>query len=343
VVIGPDNLMQSIWDLGSVPEEFEGPVNALREYVESLPVHGMWFHPEKIAGTDKSWDPKLQITWQHFCVTVPPALHDKDGRLLSQSGELRTTKEVLKRGLDEITSESIDTVIDLIAQGSLSRGEVVVQSVKSLKELQGAYKGVPAELQDNFAWRQATTLTPAQARVRNTSIGTLLVDLSAADADLEGKVQAYNRMVDPANYQRTTSIVTPRMVEDAKKTITEAGYATALHRRQLDSRDLPVTNALYVHRAKSAGTKDVFAEIAGESPVDKKFLEKVESMPMEDFIANVLPGTKGLRVLFERHLQGNLVTLTGPQEREAANLFMWDNPFGWSYAGGMASSIKTRV
>lgn len=38
-------------------------------------------------------------------------------------GTLRTTKEVFKRALEELTVDSIETVLDLIGQNALYRGE----------------------------------------------------------------------------------------------------------------------------------------------------------------------------------------------------------------------------
>jgi len=150
-------------------------------------------------------------------------------------------------------------------------------------------------------------------------------------------------IVGAASYKRPTALVTPRMVEEGKKKMEELGLISALDRRILDSRDLSAADAIFTHRPK-ATKKDIFVEIGEEhAKVNLQELEKVERIGIDDFIEKVVPKATGMRVLFERHQLGNLVTLTGPQDPEANNLMAWDNSFGWSYTGGVADSIKQRV
>lgn len=54
------------------------------------------------------------------------------------------------------------------------------------------------------------------ARIRNTAIGTLLVNISSG-LELDDCVTAYERIMAPENYQRPKSIVTKRMIEEAQK------------------------------------------------------------------------------------------------------------------------------
>ena len=61
-------------------------------------------------------------------------------------------------------------------------------------------------------------------------IGTLLVNVSN-DMDLDTAVKKYEQIVAPANYKRPKAIFTKKMLEDAKKTISELGYMDSLNRR----------------------------------------------------------------------------------------------------------------
>ena len=334
------NQLVSVWDLVNVPEEYAASVAALSAYVKSLPVTGLFYHELSVAGTDQNYDAKHQVTWQHFCVAIPRALKD-NGRMAGKSAALRETKNVFKRGMDELPVANTDLVLELIDQNSLYRGAEHKAALQAYRAAQAAYQDVPADQRDNYCWLQACTLPEAFARLRNTAIGQLLIDL-AEGKELEKAVKAFETMVGGASYKRPTALVTPRMIEDAKAKLEELGLLSALHRRRLDTRDLTVDNALFVYRPQ-ASSQDAFAALAGEAPVNPKTLSKVEEMTIENFVEYVLPKAKSLRVLFERTHLGNLVTLTGPQDPEAPSLMKWDNSFGWSYSGGMADSIKERV
>lgn len=257
------------------------------------------------------------------------------------SAELRETKNVLKRGLDELTPDAVETVLDLIAQNSLYRGQEHEANVLGFRELQRTYCGVAVDGKDAWCWDAAARMPVTVSRIRNTSIGTLLVDLSEGK-DLDEAVRKFEAMVAPANYKRPTALVTPRMIEDAKKSLQALGLMSALERRRLDTRDLSAANALFVYRPERT-VKDVFDAAMEDRPVDKKTLSKVEKVGVFDFIEKVLPTAKSLKLLVEREHLGNFVTLTGPVDPEAKSLMKWGNSYGWSYAGGVADSIKERV
>lgn len=338
VVIGADSRLGTIWDLTDVPEEYAASVEALAAYVRAQPVAGLYWHTDAQVGTDRNPDKVRNVIWEHFMVRIPAACK---GDLAAKSGQLDASHGVLKRALDEITPESVETVLELIGQNSLYRGNDYKHLLEGLQSIRADYAALPEDLRSNFCWAKAAALPENVARVRNTAIGTLLVELSEGK-ELEAAVGAFERMVAPTNYKRPTSLVTPKMVEAAKQTLKDLKLLSALDRRRLDTRDLTAANALFVYRPKSS-TKDVFAELAGETPVNPKTLSKVEEIGIDAFLSNVLPTARTVKVLMERQHLGNLVTLTGPTDPEANNLMKWDNSFGWSYTGGVADSIKEKV
>lgn len=342
VSIDPNTLeLSTVWD-GDAEGPYAAPVRALRDYVRSRSIGGLWSHPNASVGVDRNADPKKPgVVWTHFHARVPKALKQTDATAAC-SGELRDSAAVIKRSMEELTRDSVDTVLELIAQNSLYRGVEYKPQLAFLKGAMSRWDATEPRLRDNLCWHLALTTAPALARARNTAVGTMLVALSEG-TDLEAAVSAFERLVAPTNYKRPTSLVTPRMVEQAKARVSELGLLGALERKRLDARDIPAAAALFVHRPKPAAN-DVFAELAGAPPpADLKSLSKVEEVAAKDFVEKVLPGAKALRVLFEREHLGNLVTLTGPQDPSAPPLFKWDNGFGWSYTGGLADSVKERV
>lgn len=334
---GSNLKLSSIW-----PRDSQSPgVRALAEYVEARPINRPFYHDLRHVGTDKSPDPEKGIVWEHFFVEVPRALqNNKRNDLGRAAADLSESRRVMVRGFEEITDDAISLVLELIGQGSLYRGNEHQHIVEKFAAARIQYRE-ERHYAENMSWLLVHELPDNVARCRNTAIGTLLTDLSTG-TDLESAVRAFERMVAPANYKRPTALATPRMVEAAKKRLEELGMISALQRRRLDDRDLTAADATYVYRPTKS-TKDVFEELTEEKPITLKELAKVETIYIADFLEQVVPTAKDMKVLVERRHLGNFVTLTGPQDPDAKNLMKWDNSFGWSYTGGVADSIKERV
>jgi hypothetical protein len=87
----------------------------------------------------------------------------------------------------------------------------------------------------------------------------------------------------------------------------------------------------------------VFDALASQVSDRAQALDSVEEVPIERFIGEVLPRAESIEALFENKHGGNLVSLIAPANRDAGQLFRWNNPFSWSYVGELADSIKERV
>lgn len=342
VGIGSDNKVMTLWDFDMTGDpEYSEAIPALRRYVASLPVADRFYAEAPKLGTDRTPDPKRGLVWTHFHVVAPREYILNKDCIPTRLGQYRTQKELLQRAVTEITPDAVETVQELIGQNSLYRGSEFKPMVDALGKAQKAAKKIPAGLLANYCWLQSSVLGPATCGIRNSAIGTLLQDLSEGK-ELDDAVRAYERVVAPTNYKRPTALVTPKMIEAAKTRLEELGLTSALKRRLLDPRDLTADRALFVHRAKSKATADVFDEMKEDSLVNPKSLSKVETVTMEDFLTGVLPTAKSVKVLVENQHLGNLVSLVGAVE-DGPTLFKWDNNFSWSYAGEVADSIKERV
>jgi len=344
VAVKPNTLeLETLWDFAG-PLEYGESIAALHAYVTSLPIKGLFYHdagkgqsPTAI-GVDKNFSEKHQVIFQHFHVKVPKACQ---GDLASKSSDLKGTFDVLKRGLQELTDEACDTVLELIAQKSLYRGSEYEHIVKGLRAMRKQHSETPEAARDNLIWNLASTQPANVCRARNTAIGTLLIDLSEGKP-LDAAVGAFEKVMAPANYKRPTALVTPKMVEKAREELTALGMISALSRRRLDTRDLGPHNALWVQRTTKL-TRDVFEQLVGPPTVKPQELGKVEEVGIDVFLEKILPSAKNVRVLVENHHLSNFATLTGAVDPEAPNLFKWESSFGWSYAGGVASSMRERV
>jgi hypothetical protein len=336
-----DGKLVSLWD-GDVDEPYTKVAAALSELVKSAPIKNILLHDQSSVGVDKNFqdvDGEI-LVWEHFYAVLPQACVSQDRGTVY--GETSSARDVFVRGLEEITNEAVETVIELICQGSLYRGEEHLHSVQSFAKLQMEYNGLEdSRKKELFTWQQG--LPPSISRIRNSAIGTLLVDLSEGKS-LDNAVRMFESKVAPTNYKRPKALVTKTMVNKARKTVEELGYASALGRRFAVVRDVGINDVLFANRdARQAMHADVFDEIISETRNSTKNLGKVEKVPIEKFMKDILPKTTSIELLFENRHAGNLVNLVAPSDPEASLLFKWGNNFSWAYAGDLADSIKERV
>jgi len=301
-------------------------------------------HTEPSVGTDKSREsgPKGEVTvWNHFHALLPSTYVVSKADIGTYLGKKRSSYDVFKRALDEITTDAVETVLDLIAQNTLYRGAEFKPLIEKLNQMKDAYGKFVGTKEEQFVWLHVAKESPALLHIRNSAIGTLLVNLSEG-MDLEAAVRAYETVTAPANYERPTALVTKAMVERAKKDLEALGLVTALERRHAVLADVSVNDVLFADRSARKVMKGVFDEVATKVPTPKK-LDKVEEMPVEAFIKDVLPKVTGIEVFMEREHEAHLVSLIAPQHKDAGLLFKWPNAFSWSYNGEVADSIKERV
>ena len=175
-------------------------------------------------------------------------------------------------------------------------------------------------------------------------IGVLLVDISEG-MDLDAAVRRYEQIVAPYNYKRPKAIYTKKMLEDAKKTIADLGYMDSLPRRFATLDDITVNNILFSNRdaAKRIGG-DIFDDMLGDIATDPKRFSKVEEVPIDKFVNDILPSAKSLELLLENRHAPNMVSLIAPINKDTKTMFKWDNGFSWAYSGNITdSSMKERV
>lgn len=344
-----DGLMVSIWDIKPTGNPaFDAVAGAMVTLVKQCPISNLYLTPEHRVGTEKSFDQTMDretITWRHFFVDIPTRYRSRGDEIGPKSAEWREDFNVLKRSLKELKYEDVMTVLDLISQNSLYRGsehQHTLQKFRELKlqtdEMQG--EGASPAWLDLFVWSTITIVPKPVCRIRNTSIGTLLVNL-AEGMDLDAAVGKYEAVVAPQNYKRPTALVTPKMIEAAKAKIEELGLLSALERRYARLSDITITDILFANReARKSITGDVFDTLATKAP---KISDKITEISIGDFIATVLPRVTRLEVLLENRHAGNLVSLIAPANPTAYSMFKWSNRFSWSYTGDVADSIAERV
>lgn len=335
-----DNELVSIWDM-KVDGFYQVVADEMSKFVKKAKIKDLFLHYEKSVGTlynRESVDGEI-LTWNHFHVDLPEACTVRRGSEIAPAiGEYRESRNVLKRGLTELTEESMQIVLELISQDSLYRGNEFKQPIERFLKLKKQFDKLPKKKQDNYCW---VTATNPVARLRNTAIGQLLINLSEG-MDLDLAVKKYEAIVAPANYKRPKSLITPRMIKDAQKKIEELGLEEALHRRHATVSDVNINDILFTDRSVKK-QKGVFDELIDKAPVQPKKLSKIEEVSIEDFIENIVPKAEKIELLVENKHNNNFMSILAPQNGFEKQLFKWPNLFSWSYNNNMADSMKERV
>ena len=342
-----DGKLVSVWDAKIKHPTFKVVAQKMSELVKSFPIEDIFLHTEPKAGTDKNFEELVaggMQTWEHFFVNLPKHLVVKGKDVGTLLGEPRTRHDTLLRALKEITPESVDTVLELIAQNSIYRGEEKKSLVMAFQAMQQEFGRVKTDTEKDFyVWSQVNGPNKWICGVRNDVIGTLMCDISEG-FDIEDCVKSFEQKVAPANYKRPTALVTQKMIDQAKKTVEELGITSALERRYAAMTDLTPNNILFADRdAKKVLNGSIFDDLSPTAGTKVKSFDKVEEVNIEKFIEDILPKAESIEVMLENRHSGNLVSLVAPADPTAKQLFKWPNGFSWSYNGDVADSIKERV
>lgn len=344
-VVIKNGKITTIWDFRTDDSTYQPVLDALSKFIKSHAVSDIYVSKFKKIGTLQNYEEmengKVQ-EWTHFYAELPDNLVDRSSRSEGDiKGSFRDTRNVFKRSLDEITMDAIDTILELINSNTLYKGEEWNGVLSEFKKYKKEYDKLASETEkDIYAWEQSVKAGIAIGRIRNHSIGTLLVNVSE-EMDLDTAVKKYEQIVAPANYKRPKAIYTKKMLEDAKKTITELGYLDSLQRRFASLDDITVNNILFSNRdaaKRIVGADDIFGEMEKEVAVNPRKFSKVEEISATDFIDKVIPTAKEIEVFVENKHDKNFVSMIAPCNKEAKTMFKWNNGLSWAYTGNITDS-----
>ena len=345
VVVIKDGKVETIWDLDIHDGKFEYVTKAMSELVKSNAVSDVYVSKVKKIGTEYNYEQYEDGTmkrWDHFQVALDDRFVDKTERSIGDiKGDFRDTKNVFKRSLDEISIEALDTIIELINSNTLYKGNEWKNILVNFRKYKEEYEMLNSDRErDLYAWENSVKAGIAIGRIRNHSIGTLLVNVSN-DMELDLAVKKYEQIVAPSNYKRPKAIFTKRMLEDAKKTITKLGYMDSLNRRFATLDDITINNILFSNKdvtKRISETTDIFGELEKQTVVSSKKFSKVEEIAVNDFIENVLPTAKEVEVFVENKHLNNFVSMIAPCNKDSKSMFKWNNGLSWAYSGNITDS-----
>lgn len=345
VVTIKNNTVESIWDLNIDDGTFSVVAKAMSNYIHNHIVTNVFLSKFKTIGTEYNYEKYEDGTfkkWEHFQIVLNDKFVNNTSRSIGDiQGDYRDTRNVFKRSLDEISMDALETVIELINSNTLYKGQEWKAVLLEFKKIKKTYdKLLSEEERGLFAWENSVKVGMSIGRIRNHSIGTLLTNISEG-MELDTAVRKYEQIVAPANYKRPKAIFTKKMLEDAKKTITELGYMESLNRRFATLDDITVNNILFSNKdaaKKMVHADDIFGELEKETVVNPRKFSRVEEISVNDFIDNVLPTAKEVEVFVENKHNKNFVSLTAPCNKDSKSMFKWNNALGWAYSGNITDS-----
>lgn len=348
-VIIKDNKVHTVWDFETNSTTYQPVVDALAAFIKSSPVTDVFVSKFKRIGVKENFEQMEDgsaFMWSHMYIDLPDRFVDRSYRSEGDiKGTFRDVRNVFKRSLDEITEESVLTVLELIEENSLYRGQEWKNVLSEFIKYKREYMLLDDDDKHNFAWEKSITAGSVVGKIRNHSMGVLLTNLSE-NMPLEEAINRYESIVAGANYKRSKPVFTQRMKDEAIKDLKEMGFVDSLQRRFATADDISVNNILYCNRdtaKRVIGGSSILDMLDEDVTVKPKKFNRVEEISIEDFINNVLPEAKSVEAYVENKHTNNLVSLIAPGVDDSKSMFKWNNGFSWAYAGNMTDSMKERV
>ncbi|MBS4902283.1 MAG: hypothetical protein KHZ96_07365 [Coprobacillus sp.] len=350
-VVIKDNQIHTIWELNLGDTTYQPVCDALDAFVKSHTVVDIYTTSFPKIGTDHNFEEidGKSHRWDHFFLELPRKFVNTSNKSNEElKGQFRDTRNVFKRSLDEITMEALNTILELINSNTLYKGEEWKVALTEFKKYKKEYDKLASDVEKElYTWEKSVSVGMVIGRIRNHSIGTLLINVSEG-MDLDTAVKKYEQIVAPTNYKRSKPIYTKAMLEKAQKQIVELGYMDSLSRRYATLDDITVNDILFSNKDSAkriSGANDIFGELAKnvEGRNAKKF-SKVEEVTIDSFINDILPTANEVELYLENKHLSNLVSLIAPQNIDSKSMFKWGNNFSWAYSGNLTdSNMRDRV
>lgn len=137
IVFIQDNRKISLWDIDMSGTVFEPVVKALANTTKNTPIQSIYLNDSNKVGIDHNHEEIASgeiRTWEHLCLKLPQYMvqNTRYDSIATKQSEANAIKQVLGRSLSEISESSIDTVIELIEQNSLYKGQEWLAVLKTV-------------------------------------------------------------------------------------------------------------------------------------------------------------------------------------------------------------------
>ena len=336
-MITPEYKLVSLWDFDSYTL-FENARKAMSKSIHDGQIVDIYLEKEFVAGHKPNKDNENpDIIWEHYYVELPNKLVNTRN-IDTKKHEARDAHDVLKRTVQEVNIDDLNTIIDLIKENNLYRGQEFLSNLQKWVKLKKDYDKNPS---GEYLWFKAIQ-HGRSIGYRSTVIGTLISDLYDG-VELEKAINLYEAKVAPHNYKRPKSIVTTKMVEEAKETLEKLGFLDSIYRRPAKLTDIPSDKILFTSQEQKAF--NVFDDMTKDSKAStkKSKVEDAKEMSIHELL-DELKNLQKLELLPTHSLQANQIVLTEALNQDAPSPFLWSNTLSWAYINSdTADAVTLRV
>ena len=346
VMIDDDYKIRTLFDFETIPE-YQDVFRTLDEFLKTKSVESIFLHDKPSVGVFQSfaeYDGGFELN-HHFYLDIPDKFYADSDELASILGDAKTQRQLFEDTMNQISPDAVDTVLELAYSNTLYRSDQWKDTLEGLKEALEEFGQIDSDCDLNtWFWKKSAILPRNIVHVKNTSMGTLLLDLTEG-MDLEQALTNYEKITAPTNYQRPKAVYTEDMVEDAKAKIAELGYMDSLERRFAKLEDISINNLLFANRDVKATIGDgIFDELRKNVAKKVHNFDEVSDISLKDFINNVLPHAQEISIYMNPKFKNHFVSLIAPLNENAPSMFQWDNPYSWTYENNITDSLmKERV
>lgn len=328
----------SIWDF-SAEGRYASSIKNMREEIHTLPIRDVFVSDQSELGIARS----LGTTWEHFHYSLPSKfLTHTTETLDSVRAKHKASFKSLVKTHQLVGVEVVETVLEMIEQGKVNRGEQFKSNLQTLFGVLLEADQVNPQLRSNYFWLKAMEHGPGVTHLRGQSIGVLMNDLAEGVPESRALARINDNILAAQNYQRSVSSPSStRLISSAKKKFEEMGLMPSLNRRFATVDDIP-QDALIFTDKDNLISDDVFGDLQSETTVDVSKIKNVRKVGIESFLSDILPCTS-MEILLTNEHSSHLASILTACDPSAPNLMKWDNPVSWSYNGDATDSIKQRV
>lgn len=282
-------------------------------------------------------------TFYHFHLYLPSQYVDMSGKSVDTiMADYRDAKNVFQRAMEEISTDTLNLVKDLIIQGSLLDGQTHLHKIESILNLKTEYdspKMLSTLQKDNWYWVKSYKYQ--FAKFKNELIGVLCTEL-AEGKELNEACQSWNKRVDPANYMKATAPITKKQIKEAKKFVEENDYEESFNRRMATIDDIKASEILHLNSGDSKlKSISIFDNVKSTSTRHKRSeFDGIEEVYIDKFMKEILPTCTSVEAFLTNQMEGNMVTLTTANIKESKPIFKWDNNYSWTFNGNLAGKSQ---
>jgi len=343
VMIDENYDIRTLFGFETIPE-YRNVFKALNEFLKTKRVGNLFLHDDTSVGVFRSfaeYDGEFEEN-HHFYLEIPEKFIAEN--ITYKTGEARTQKSLFEDSLKMISPDAVDTVLELVNSNDIYRSNQWKHTLEEFKEVLDEFEQLDDNCDsNNWMWKKSAMLPRNIVHIKNTSIGTLLEDITKGMA-LDQAINNYNKITDPVRYQRSKAVYSEKMLEDAKAKIAELGYMDSLERRFAKLEDITINNLLYANRdVKASLGGGIFDELKKNVARKVHNFDRVSEISLEEFITNVLPNAQEISLFVDSKFENNFVSLIAPLNEDAPAMFHWDNPYSWTYENNLTDSMMKEL